>query len=327
MKAFKVISPGIQTTVQDLGRSGLLKYGIPTSGAMDQRSFVIGNLLLRNPDNATALETTLQGLKLQALARVTICITGADLDPWLNDQPAHQWTTFTMKEHDILHFKKRKKGLRAYVAVQGGFDVPEVLGSRSTFVRGRIGSILRGGGSLRICTFDSEVPENILTLPQEYRPDFNRIDPIRLLMGPQEDYFTPRGIATLLNSTYRISPQSDRQACRTDGPTIEIAKGPGIISDPIPLGGVQVPGDGKPIILLRDAQVTGGYAKIATLARVDMDRLGQMIPGDEIRFRRISRETAIDLLMEEERRFEEVRGLLKAKAHISCLRVREERIT
>jgi antagonist of KipI len=200
LEAFKVINPGIQTTVQDLGRWGLMKYGIPTSGAMDQRSYVIGNLLLRNPENAAALEITLQGLKLQALTRVTISITGADLDPWLNDQPASQWTSFTMKEGDVLHFKKRKKGLRAYVAVQGGFDVAEMLGSRSTYLRGHIGALFRRGETLNICSPDSGASENILTLPQECRPDFSRTDPIRVLMGPQDDYFTPQGIATLLNS-------------------------------------------------------------------------------------------------------------------------------
>ncbi|NIO12267.1 MAG: allophanate hydrolase, partial [Deltaproteobacteria bacterium] len=130
MKAFKVIDPGIQTTVQDLGRPGLIKYGLPASGAMDLRSFVIGNLLLGNPENAAALETALQGLKLQALTRLTIAITGADLDPWLDDHPSPQWTGFTLKEGEVLHFKKRKKGLRAYVAMRGGVDVPEVLGSR-----------------------------------------------------------------------------------------------------------------------------------------------------------------------------------------------------
>jgi biotin-dependent carboxylase-like uncharacterized protein len=272
---------------------------------------VIGNLLLRNADNAAALETTLQGLRLQALTSVTISITGADLDPWLNGKPAPQWTAFTIREDAVLHFRKRKAGLRAYVAVQGGFDVPKVLGSRSTFVRGRIGNVLRKGELLSICPFDTDVSENFLALPKEYRPDFNRNDPIRLLMGPQEEYFTAPGIATLFNSTYRIGPQSDRQAYLTEGPAIEIAKGPGIISDPIPRGAIQVPGDGKPIILHRDAQVTGGYAKIAIVARVDMDRLGQMMPGDEIRFQRINRQTAIDLLMEEKGRLDELRGLLK----------------
>ena len=301
----------MQTTIQDLGRHGLMKYGIPISGAMDQRSFVIANLLLRNPDNAAALEITLQGLKLKALNKVTMSITGADLDPWLNDRPAPQWTAFTMEKGDVLQLKKRKKGLRAYVAVQGGFDVPEVMGSRSTYVRGRIGAILSEGETLGICPFGSEMPKNVLALRREYRPDFNRTDPIRLMLGPQEDYFTPRGIDTFLNSTYRISPQCDRQAFRTEGPGIEIAKGPDIISDSIPLGAVQVTGDGRPVILLRDAQATGGYAKIAVVARVEMDRLGQMMPGDTIRFQRVDRQTALNLLCEETQRLNEIKDILK----------------
>ncbi len=311
MKAFRILNPGLHTTIQDLGRRGLMKYGIPISGAMDQRSFVIANLLLRNPDNAAALETTLQGLKLQGLTEVTISITGADLDPWLNDQPAPQWTAFTMEEGDVLQFKKRKRGLRAYVAVQGGFDVPEVLGSRSTYVRGRIGALPREGETLSNRPLALEGTGDGLTLPEEYRPDFDRADPIRVIMGPQDDYFTARGIDTFLNSTYRISPQCDRQAFRTEGPAIEIAKGPDIISDPIPLGAVQVTGDGRPVILLRDAQATGGYAKIAIVARVEMDPLGQMMPGDVIRFQRIDRQMGLDLLYEETQRLNRIRDFLK----------------
>ncbi len=311
MKAFRILNPGLHTTIQDLGRRGLMKYGIPISGAMDQRSFVIANLLLRNPDNAAALETTLQGLKLQGLTEVTISITGADLDPWLNDQPAPQWTAFTMEEGDVLQFKKRKRGLRAYVAVQGGFDVPEVLGSRSTYVRGRIGALPREGETLSNRPLALEGTGDGLTLPEEYRPDFDRADPIRVIMGPQDDYFTARGIDTFLNSTYRISPQCDRQAFRTEGPAIEIAKGPDIISDPIPPGAVQVTGDGRPVILLRDAQATGGYAKIAIVARVEMDPLGQMMPGDVIRFQRIDRQMGLDLLYEETQRLNRIRDFLK----------------
>ena len=311
MKAFRILNPGIQTTIQDLGRHGLMKYGIPISGAVDQRSFVIANLLLRNPDNAAALETTLQGLRLQALNKITMSIAGADLDPWLNDRPAPQWTAFTMAGGDVLQFKKRRKGLRAYVAVQGGFDVPEVLGSRSTYVRGGIGALPGEGETLSNRPLDLVGTGDGFTLPEEYRPDFDRAGPIRVIMGPQDDYFTPRGIDTFLNSTYRISPQCDRQAFRTEGPAIEIAKGPDIISDPIPLGAVQVTGDGKPVILLRDAQATGGYAKIAIVARVEMDFLGQMMPGNTIRFQRIDRQKALELLHEETQRLNRIRDHLR----------------
>jgi allophanate hydrolase subunit 2 len=130
-------------------------------------------------------------------------------------------------------------------------------------------------------------------------------------MGPQDDYFTPRGIETFLNSPYRITPQCDRQGFRTEGPTIEIAKGPGIITDPIPPGAIQVPGDGKPIVLLRDSQVTGGYAKIAVVARVEMDFLGQVMPGDTIRFQRVDRRTALELLREEAARLSTLRHLIQ----------------
>ena len=164
---------------------------------------------------------------------------------------------------------------------------------------------------MSICTPDSQRVEDVLTLSREYRPDFDRTDPIRVLMGPQDDYFTPLGIDTFLNSTYRITSQCDRQGFRTEGPAIEIAKGPGIISDPIPPGAIQVPGDAKPIILLRDAQVTGGYAKIAVVARVEMDSLGQMMPGDTIRFQSIDRETAVKLLGEEAQRLDKVKELLR----------------
>lgn len=311
MKAFRIINPGIQTTVQDRGRSGLMKYGMSTSGAMDLWSFTMGNLLARNPEGAAALETALQGLKLEALNKVTLSITGADLDPWLNENPAPQWTAFTMSEGDVLYFRKRQKGFRAYVAVQGGVDVPEMLGSRSTYIRGRIGGLLRAGETLNISPSDSNASVKGLTIPQEYRPNLDRSEPIRVLMGPQDDYFTPRGIETFLNSTYRISPQCDRQGFRTEGPTIEIAKGPGIITDPIPPGAIQVPGDGKPIVLLRDSQVTGGYAKIAVVARVEMDFLGQVMPGDTIRFQRVDRKTALELLREEEARLSTLRHLIQ----------------
>ena len=311
MKAFRIIDHGIQTTVQDGGRPGLMKYGIPISGAMDQRSFTIGNLLLRNPEGAAALETALQGLKLQALTKITIAITGADLDPWLNNKPVPQWTAFTVTEGDVLYFKKRKKGFRTYIAVRGGIDIPKILGSRSTFARGGIGTLLREGDTLSIFPPDSKVDGPPLVLLREYWPDLDRTDPIRVIMGPQDDYFTPRGVETFLSSTYRITPHFDRQGFRTEGPAIEIAKGPGIITDPIPPGAIQVPGDGKPIVLLRDSQVTGGYAKIATVARVELDFLGQRMPGDTIRFKAIDRRTALEILHEEMVRLGKVRQLLQ----------------
>ena len=310
MKAFRIIQPGVHTTVQDSGRFGLMKYGIPLSGAMDQYSYRIGNLLVSNPEGAASLEITLQGLIIESLIPVTVAITGADLSPYLGDVPVPQWDSFTMEKGETLNFKRRRKGLRAYLAVRGGIDVPVILGSKSTFIRGKIGKPLMEGEIIEIGGFHATSPINKAPLPEEYIPDFRHGDPIRVLMGPQEDYYTPRGIETFLTSFYKITSRADRMAYRTEGPPIEIAKGPGIISEPIPRGSIQVPGDGQPIILLRDAQVTGGYAKIATVIKADMDRLGQMMPGNRIQFQRIKRDEALELLIEGKNRFEAIKKLI-----------------
>jgi len=310
LKAFRIIHPGIHTTVQDLGRSGLMKYGIPPSGAMDQYSYRVGNLLLGNPENSASLEITLHGLKIEALIPVTISITGADLGPYLNGDPAPQWTPLIMKKGEIIHFKQRKKGLRAYLAVKGGFDVPEVLGSRSTFIRGKIGNPISEGEIISIGDFGAIKSIKSLALPKLYIPDLNLHDPIQVIMGPQNEYYTLQGIDTFLNASYKVTSQSDRMAYRTEGPPIEIAKDPGIITEPIPRGAIQVPGDGKPIILLWDAQVTGGYAKIATVISADMDRLGQKMPGDTIHFQQVNRDMAIELLFEKKRKIDTIKKLL-----------------
>jgi antagonist of KipI len=284
-----------------------MRYGIPPSGAMDQYSYHIGNLLLGNPERSASLEVTLQGLIIESTLSVEIAITGGDLNPYLNGSPVPLWVPFIMKRRDVLHFKQRKDGLRAYLAVRGGFDVPEFLGSKSTFVRGKIGTTLKEGDILSIGHFDETKCIKATILPKEFIPVFGHGNPVRVLIGPQNEYFTRKGIETFLTSAYRLSSKSDRQACRTEGPAIEISKGPGIITDPTPLGAIQVPGDGKPIILLRDSQVTGGYAKIATVVSVDLDRLGQIMPGEVIRFKQIDRKEAITLLFEKRKRLNDLK--------------------
>jgi len=285
-----------------------MRYGIPPSGAMDQYSYRIGNLLVGNPENLASLEITLQGLKIEATASVTIAITGGDLNPCLNDYSAPQWAPLEMKKGDILHFRWRETGFRAYLAVKGGIDVPVVLGSRSTFLRGKIGTPLKEGAILCAGEVEDRKPIKWLGLSSEYIPDYRRRDPIRILVGPQNEYFTTEGFKTFLTCPYKITSQSDRMAYRMEGPPIEVTKGPGIISEPIARGAIQVPADGQPIILLRDAQVTGGYAKIATVVAADMDPLGQMPPGEFIRFEQIEREEALHLLLESRTRLSMARG-------------------
>ena len=298
MKSMRIINPGILSTVQDAGRFGMFAHGLPPSGAMDQYSFQIGNILVGNPRNAAALETTLQGLKVEFLRKTTIALTGADTSPRLNREKAPLWRSFSVEAGDTLSLGTTRKGLRSYLCIHGGFEVEEVLGSRSTFVRGGIGSVLKKDGILETPEPDDHERYVDRNLPARYIPTFEEEPMIRVLPGPQADHFTDKGLATFYGSTYRLGIYSDRQACRTQGPAIEIEKGPGIITDPIPTGSIQVPGDGLPIILLRDCQITGGYAKIAIVAKVDLDRVGQMRPGDKIRFKKIDRAAALGLWRE-----------------------------
>jgi biotin-dependent carboxylase-like uncharacterized protein len=308
MSELVVIKPGALATIQDAGRAGLRRYGIPPSGAMDQFSYRIGNILVGNDPGAASIEVTLQGLILEARGAMSVVITGGDSGAHMNDQPAPMWTSLRLHKGDRINFKRRVTGCRAYVAVSGGIDAPELLGSRSTFAKGRMGAPLRENDVLKIGR-GREVGDR--ALPVELRPTFPSRAPVRVILGPQHERFTRRGLQVFIQSTYRMSPNSDRQGIRTDGPAIEAVSGYDIISDPTPLGAVQVPGDGKPIILHRDGQVTGGYAKIATVISTDLDKFGQMAPGDPVRFDVVTREQALSIARAKVEEMAAIEALLK----------------
>lgn len=296
MSHFELLNPGFLTTYQDLGRPDMLKFALAHCGAMDETSLRLANLLLNNSEGTAALETTAMGLTVKALDKALIAVTGADLGLELNGKSAPMWTVLQLEVGDVVRFKGKKKGLRSYLAVAGGFDAPVILGSRSVYLRGGMGTALKKGDLIRSLPLENQAPRAGRSLADEFQPTLDLTLPIRVLPGPQFDYFTRNGQETFTKSVYSISSISDRQGCRTEGSTIERNRGPDIITDPIPLGSIQVPGDGLPIILLKDAQVTGGYAKIGLVARVDLDRVGQLSPGDKIRFKLIRREEALDLL-------------------------------
>jgi antagonist of KipI len=300
----------VYTTIQDLGRFGLMRYGIPPSGAMDQSAYRIANYLVGNGEDAACLEVGVYGLQIEALAPATVAIAGADLCPHLNGQPIEQWLALQIDKGDILHFKRRRTGMWSYVAFGGGLNVPQRLGSCSVFSRGMVGAPVAAGEIIPIGSASAPTV-GTKPIPEDLLSDRRSSKPIRVVCGPQEKYFTRAGIDTFLHSEYRITPQSDRMAFRMEGPAIEIAKGPDIISEPIARGGIQVPGNGQPIVLLRDAQVTGGYAKIATVATVDTDRLVQGIPGTAVRFQSVAREEAVEALCENRKRLAEIKRLLQ----------------
>jgi biotin-dependent carboxylase-like uncharacterized protein len=288
----------------------MLKFALPHCGALDETSLRLANLLLNNSEGAAALETTAMGLTLKSLDQALIAVTGADLGLELNGKSAPMWTVLQLEVGDVVRFKGKKKGLRSYLAVAGGFDAPVILGSRSVYLRGGMGSALKKGDLIRSLPLENQAPHAGRSLTDDFQPTLDLTAPIRVLPGPQFDYFTREGQKTFTRSIYIISPISDRQGCRTEGPRIDRARGPDIITDPIPLGSIQVPGNGLPIILLKDAQVTGGYAKIGLVARVDLDRVGQLSPGDKIRFKLIRREEALELLKNQVQLLDEAREAL-----------------
>ena len=256
---------------------------------MDRDAFVLANRLVGNPDRAAGLECTLMGPRVEFTDERGVAVTGSEMPVALNGTPVPRWRTFGVKAGDVLKLGFAKSGVRSYLAVSGGIDTPPALGSRATYLRGQLGGL--GGRALRK---DDRLPLGPSSAIQSGRlredriPDYSGDAEIRVVLGPQDDRFTQRGIAAFLDAPYEMLPQSDRMGARLRGPSIEHVRGHDIISDGIPLGGIQVVGDGQPIILLVDRQSTGGYTKIATVCSFDIGRVGQVKPGQRLSFRRLT---------------------------------------
>jgi antagonist of KipI len=290
MEALEILHGGTFTTIQDLGRQGYQQFGMPTAGALDITSLRLANRLVHNDEGQACLEITFIGLRLLALRDIVIAITGGNLMPQVDGSPLPMWQTVPVRRNSKISFTGVRDGIRSYLAVAGGIRVPEVMGSRSTYIRGGIGGVegrpLTTGDRLRICSRPTGFPR--CKVKEELIPHYGREWEARVIMGPQEDYFSKRGIEAFTSSEYTITPQSDRMGYRLQGPVIEHRRKADIISDATCLGSIQVPGHGLPIILLADRQTTGGYPKIATAISVDVYHLGQAKPGDTIRFFPIS---------------------------------------
>jgi biotin-dependent carboxylase-like uncharacterized protein len=303
--AFEVLEPGILTTIQDLGRYGFSQFGVPPSGALDPFSSRVGNLLVGNPEREACIEITVMGLKLKALREAVIAVTGGDLSPTLNGEPLEMWRTHLLVEGDIINFKKVRTGCRAYLATSGGLIFPQVMGSRSTYLSGRFGGLdgraLRKGDILSSPDIRSSLSQLGFRFPGDWIPKFEKEALLRVIPGPQDSHFTEKGFRTFSSSFYEVTPQCDRMGVRLQGPRIERRSEveESIISEGLITGTIQVPGDGKPIIILTEL-VTGGYTKIATVISTDLTRVAQLKPGDRVRFAPVSVEEAHHILREQE---------------------------
>jgi antagonist of KipI len=265
---------------------------------MDPFSLRAANWLVGNSPDAAALEITLAGPRLRATDKCLVAAAGADLGLRVNGWDLPPWTTVFVREGWDIGFAGQRAGCRAVLAVAGGIDVAPVMGSRSTYLSGGFGGLegraLQRGDLIPVGRVPYPLPERAgWTFPRRLIPGYSDAPEIRVVLGPQDDYFPEDGIATLLTGEYEVSPTSDRMGCRLQGPQIDHKDATGIISDPIPLGAVQVVPDGQPIVMLADRQTTGGYPKIATVINVDIPLLAQCVPGQSrIRFRVVGVEEA-----------------------------------
>jgi biotin-dependent carboxylase-like uncharacterized protein len=297
MEVFEVLDPGPFTTVQDSGRYGYQQFGIPVSGALDTYSYMAANALVGNPDNAAVLEITFIGPRLKVLSDCLLAVTGATLPLLVNDRPQPLWTCFRASQGDVVTIRAASRGVRAYLAVAGGLEVPSVMGSSSTYAGGKIGGmdgrpLVKGD---RLNRGPCEAPDRVASLPEELRPRFGNEIKLRALVGPQDDYFD-FGLEVFFRSAFTVTSKADRMGYRLEGPSIALKEGvpKSIISEPSLSGAVQIPPDGKPIILLVE-QTVGGYAKIATIITPDLDVVAQAKPGDNVNFERVELTEAYQL--------------------------------
>ena len=293
MTELKVRRAGMLTSVQDLGRWGFQSSGVPVAGAMDLPALRIGNAMLGNPEGAAALEVTLLGPELEVCGGGAAVFAGADLGFSVNGRTVGSWRVVELKDGDVISFTGPKNGCRGNLCFAGGVGVPLVMNSRSTYMRAKIGGFegraLKNGDVLKTGE-PSPLWKRLdgFTLPPELNPALPADAPLSLMTGLQEDLFTEEGRATLFSSEYTITSESDRMGCRLDGAKIEHVKGGDIVSDGVPLGAVQVPSHGMPIVMLADRQTTGGYTKIGVLTPLSIEALVQKMPGSAVRFRKAS---------------------------------------
>jgi antagonist of KipI len=316
IETLEVLEPGPLTTVQDLGRHGFGRYGVPPSGALDGFALRAANLLAGNPEGETGLEITLMGLKVKALWDIVVAIGGGDLQPAINGKPIETWRSYGMRKGDFLQFRSPKNGCRAYLAAGGGILAHSVLGSKSTNLSSRFGGC-EGRPLKKKDVLSSDSPETHVkfdgsALPPEWRPLYGKDWVLRVLWGPQDMDFPEKSREVFLASPFKVSPQSDRTGIRLSGHPIHRrpSLGESIISEGVVPGTIQIPGDGRPIIILSET-VTGGYRKIATVISADLPFLGQIKPGDQVRFEPVTLEGALRALEESEKRL----GSLRQRLH------------
>lgn len=312
MTALLIKACGPMTSLQDMGRSGGGRSGISRSGAMDRLSLAQANALVGNAPDEGAIELMLAGASFEVTGGpARIALAGAAMPIQVDGIPLPASTSCTVREGGTVTIGAAGAGIYSYLAVAGGFDVARQMGSVALQPRARIGGLdgrpFQPGDRVRLRSHDDPAgPEHVLP---PWQPDD---EPIRVVLGPQDDLFTAEGVGTFLASGYTVSEEADRMGYRLTGPKIEHLRGYNIVSDGLVAGSIQVPGSGMPIVMMSDHQTTGGYPKIATVLSVDRGRLAQRRTGSSVRFAAVGIEEAQELLRARNAGIEALPGLRKA---------------
>lgn len=314
----KILTPGMFTTVQDGGRRGYQNSGFSQAGVMDTRSYRIANLLVDNDANEAVLEIMILGPSIEFGEDEVIAVTGAPVAPQVNGKPVSMNRAFLVKRGDILQFGYPKIGRYAYIAFAGGLDIQPVLGSRSThtktFLGGLRGSRLEAGALIRLRNPKKRLRKmnkrDLSDWKETYKEEAVKPSAqlLQVIMGPQDEYFTKEGIATFLNTEYKIGEDSDRMEFCLDGEPVEAVKGVDILTEGIAFGSIQITPEGKPVIMLADRQTAGSYAKIANVISTDIPKLVQLRSNEKVKFTACSVETAQQIYRAKQEEFERIKN-------------------
>ncbi|NDK57461.1 5-oxoprolinase subunit C family protein [Pontibacter fetidus] len=331
--SIKILKPGLLSTIQDEGRYGYQKDGMVVSGAMDKIALRIANLLVGNAPHSAALEITLLGPQLYFDADHLIAVTGANLSPTIDGQPIKLWRPTLVKKGAILAFGTPVLGCRSYVAIAGGYAVPEVLGSFATYLRAGIGGYkgraLQADDILnvnepdaRLTTYwrELELPERTGNYNQatwspapELYPTYEENPTIRAVKGPEYELFAESDLTHFRTEKYLVKSESDRMGYRLQGSPLSLTEPKELLSSAVTFGTVQVPPQGQPIVLMADHQTTGGYPRVAQVITADLPKLAQVQPGKYITFEEVTLEKAQQLYMQQEQKLEQLEWALQIK--------------
>jgi antagonist of KipI len=307
VKTIRVDSPGMFTTVQDLGRDGFGPMGVSAAGAADAIALRVGNRLVGNPEGAAGLEMTLLGGTFSFPEGATVALTGSDFAATLDGQTVDRWASMAIAPGQTLRMGPSRSGARGYVCVRGGIAVEDFLGSASTHVLSAVGGFqgraLRKGDFLQTGNQAGSGLDILRTrrVPAHLVERLASRKVLRVTRGPQSESFPDTALQAFFETAYRVTEESNRMGLRLEGEPILPKSGSGeMISEGVSLGAIQIPENGLPIILFVDQQTTGGYPKIANVIAADLASVGQLRPRDEIRFAQVNWEMARSLLQEQE---------------------------